>query len=300
MRTFSAKQGKPSSCGPAEIGNVKIVVPVIVAALIFLAAMFLMRDSGSRDRAGGGGGDSPAAESEGSPLAGDAESSAETEAPDAAPVAAALPPGGGLVCDGLVLHATTLEPLADVEVAHFTSASPGFGDAGAEAPVAVARTAADGTYQLPAAQNPSGTSSYSFSKEGFVEQRIWHWGAQSGFDIQTVLLSPGIKVTGEVVTAEGKPVSVGRVFGCDRLQLQMYGDISGSASDAGAAYVDVMGWQPTTATVDAAGRFTIYLRSGKAAVQAAIPGFAPAYSEMFELSPNSARHVRIAVSPGKT
>lgn len=207
----------------------------------------------------------------------------------------ALPPGH-VAARGLVRHAGTLAALRGVRVELYDE-SHGTGVLERE-PLAHATSDGDGIYVLSADFYRVDSPALVFRKPGFVTAAHEFSIRDVQRELPAVSLAPGIRVTGEAVTAEGVPAGGGIVYGFDRLEAKL--NFGRPDRSAPVKYAEAERGYRSTAPVDASGRFGIDLDPGLAAVEVAIPGFAPAFSEPILLVASGQHHIRVVVLPGAT
>lgn len=300
MRAPTAADGR----GPASSstgGNIRILIPVAIAVLVFGATLYFV----------GRTADTPVGDGMSAPLEPDAASSVPTtaaapEAPSATPPTESAMPAAGeagaVLQHGLVRHAVALEPLDGVKIElRRQDAARRTSERGP--PIATTTSLADGTYRLAV---PAGSHRDSwildYSKDGFVPERAQAFEplylGTSEIELNPVHLAPGIHVTGEVTTADGKPAGPGVAYAHCSLTKEPPRDRTTSSGEA--FVLASRGWQPQSADIDANGRFTIWLPPGLTAIEANVSGLAPGLSEPFELTHAESSNVRIALVEGKT
>ncbi|MEM7166825.1 MAG: carboxypeptidase regulatory-like domain-containing protein [Planctomycetota bacterium] len=263
----------------------RLWIPLLVAVAIMIGLFFLF-DGGATESVDDAAGGTTVVED----VAELSESDPADVAVEEDPVATV--DAGGQVVTYTVLDAITLDPIKNAVVTIEETRS----GSAQRIQLARLRTASDGTVEVSVPPKRSGAR-YPVRVDASGYLAVRRTLAQSVHVPAPILLSRGIRVTGQVVNEAGQPVSPGIVHGLSHLSLQRTYTASGELflyrpGLYGQAMAEV-------ATLDSEGRFAIDVSGETAAVQVEASGYAPAFSEPLTLQREGPNSVTVVVSPGR-
>lgn len=211
------------------------------------------------------------------------------------PPATPAEPSADLAADapspvGRVVHVVTRAAIAGAEISLLRRS-----DIGTLEEIVRTRSDASGRFALRGTHG-----SFTFERgdrihaeaEGFVPRDFY---LQNGFP-SIVELAPGIRVTGEVLDPDGRPVTSGEVTPIRRITISSGKSRSVLSGRRLAFYYDGLR-DERPIPLDRNGRFATTLVTPLVAFQARAPGFAPACSDVVRPDPARPTHVVIRLAP---
>ncbi|MFQ5654489.1 MAG: carboxypeptidase regulatory-like domain-containing protein, partial [Planctomycetota bacterium] len=274
---------------PSQAGSARIIVAILASMLIFAVIFLLFR--GKTHEEPSGGGPAPVSTEEGAPdraPRGDADEGDRPAAGPAIPERAAA----GELGRGIVLDLIGGEPIAGARVSLHQRElwSP---------PKILEETTSgpDGRFRLRAPVAAGSRRALRVDKEGFVPFSDTDQGSPSDWPAgeRTIYLSPGLRVTGEVVWEDGSPAGSGSGSQLLDLKPVMEGWFSGARGRARFWSNRRLPFE-----IDDGGRFATVVSSDRVAFEVIGEAFAPAFSEVLELQVGRENHVVIQVTPGES
>ncbi len=274
----------------AAKGSIALVASAVIAAGVW----FAWPDQESTPNSVVGAGDPPAVATgaEGASEPAPSPGVADTPAVGGAvpPPIEESPPAVALRVGGVVIDSLTLSPVGDAEVRLVESPRSG----GPAEIVATARSDSEGRFRFPPREKKESDISVEVEREGYLPVTDSHRKRIEDDQDVTVRLSPGARVTGEVVYArDGSPVEGGRGHMIARLMASAF-----SESPQGLRAARYMSRDFVSFEIDEWGRFSVDTLEPLVAFEVIGPGYGAAFSAPVKPKAGEVSHVVIRVHSG--